>query len=113
MHTLPDDSPARRWPRAQRFSLSVRGRTLAAAYRKNIAQAGQHGDQGAFAAACASWAAASGLQPDDGIYLSELGAGELTLAQLRDALEICGQSVADIKRCLERLLGAGLVVAAT
>ncbi len=107
------DSPARRWPRGQRFSLSGRGRELAAAYRRGIAHLAHRGDQGAFAAACASWAAGCGLKPDDGIYLSEIGRGEMTLAQLREGLEVCSQSIGDIKECLDRLLNAGLVVTAT
>jgi len=110
---LPDDPPARRWPRTQRFSLSTRGRTLAAEYRKGIADAGVRRDQGAFATACASWAAQCGLEPDDGFYLTEISSGAMTLSQLREALEVCSQSTGDIKKCLERLLDAGLVVAAT
>lgn len=116
---LHDDPPARRWPRAQRFSLSGRGRILAAAYRKGIVEAGSQRDHsaprdhGAFAAACASWAAQFELHPDDGMYLSEIAERPLTLSQLGEALAICSQSHEDIKRCLSRLLGVGLVVAGT
>lgn len=109
---MPDDPPARRWPRAQRFSLTGLGRTVAAAYRKGIVEAGADRDHGAFATACKSWAARFELQPDDGMYLSEISERPLTLAELRDALAICSQSPDNIKKCLERLLGAGLVVAA-
>jgi hypothetical protein len=92
--------------------LSTRGRSVAAAYRESIGDAGG-GRHGAFADASTSWATRFELMPDDGIYLSEIANGSLTVSQLGEALAICSQSQADVKRCLERLLGAGLVVATT
>lgn len=107
-----DDSPTRRWPRSQRFSLSNLGRSAAAAYRQHIVGAGGRG-HGAFAEASTSWATRFALLPDDGIYLSEIAERPLTVSQLGEALAICSQSTSDVKRCLERLLGAGLVVVTT
>jgi hypothetical protein len=86
---------------------------LADAYRKGLVDAGSRRDHGAFASASASWAAKFELHPDDGMYLTEIGERPLTLSQLGEALAVCSQSQEDIKRCLVRLLGVGLVVTAS
>ena len=52
------------------------------------------------------------IEPDDGVYLGEIGAERVRLDQLVKALESCGKSQADATNALTRLIDAGLVVVA-
>lgn len=63
----------------------------------------------AFDAARASWAAELRIQPDDGLYLSEIRGGAVTLGQLVEALDSCGKTRKDAIAAVERLVDAGLV----
>lgn len=107
MHAQPD--PPVRWSRGQRFVLSAYGRTVTSAYLASIAAAGGPGSRGAFQAACAAWAELFELRPDDGMYLAEVRAKAVTLAELVEALAVCGQGRDDVARCVRRLVDAGLV----
>jgi hypothetical protein len=105
-----DEAPPNpRWSRTQRFTLSAYGRTVTAAYRSTIAATREPTGRGAFEAACAAWAELFELQPEDGMYLNEVSAKSLTLAELGDALAICSQSRDDVTRCVQRLFRAGLI----
>lgn len=101
--------PSPRWSRTQRFALSAYGRTVTAAYLSSIAAVSGPGNRGAFQAACSAWAELFELRPDDGMYLAEVQAKSLTLAELGEALAICSQSRDDVTRCVQRLFQAGLV----
>ncbi|HWB79947.1 MAG TPA: hypothetical protein VG755_33510 [Nannocystaceae bacterium] len=63
-----------------------------------------------FERACSEWAARNELESDDGLYLAELEKTAATLAELAEALEVCGQSRADVTRAVGRLVDARLVV---
>jgi hypothetical protein len=106
-HDVP--RTASQWSRSQRFTLSAHGRTVTAAYRSAISATRGSDRRGAFHAACISWAALFELRPEDGMYLAEVAAKSVTLAELGEALAICSQSRDDVLRCVRRLFDAGLV----
>lgn len=91
--------------------LSAPGRTIAAAYRTQIRAVPGQGVHGAFESACDAWAQQHDLRPEDGMYLSEIAAGPITIAELGVALAVCSQSRAAVAEHVERLVKAGLVVA--
>jgi hypothetical protein len=104
------DAPARlRWPRSQRFRLSEAGDAAEAAYRQTIIASRAQEGRASFDAARTAWAEAFRIQPDDGLYLAEVGRTGMTLADLVSALETCGKSRKDAMEALERLMEVGLI----
>lgn len=101
--------PAPRWPKAQRFELSPRGRTIAAAYRADVAASRGPSVHRPFEHARATWAERFGLALDDGLYLIEIDDQPCTLRQLDESLAICGQSRGVILDSVRRLLRVGLL----
>lgn len=106
---LSDPTPKRRWPRSERFILSPRGVDAEAQYRSSIVASRVDGGRAAFDTARALWAAAHGVQPDDGAYLTEVRSGPTTLAELVEALDTSGKSRTDALAALERLFDNGLI----
>ena len=105
-----DERPARlRWPRSQRFVLSPRGVEAETQYRELIVASRSSGGRASFDQARAAWAATYQLQPDDGLYLAEVGAGPTNLPKLIAALETCGKTRPDAIAALERLVDAGFI----
>jgi hypothetical protein len=105
---MQEHSSIRRpWPSTQQFTLSSHGRTVAAAYRAEIAAAS---GRGSFDAACTAWATRFELLPADGAYLTEIRSSPSTLRQLGEALAICSQSREDVRVSVTRLVEVGLVV---
>ncbi|HET8725451.1 MAG TPA: hypothetical protein VFM53_14735 [Anaeromyxobacteraceae bacterium] len=100
----------RRWPRGQRFSLTSQGSEAEAAYRASVQDARALG-RTALETAERRWAESLGLSPCDGVVLSELRPGRLSLADLGRALEACGTSSGEIRACVDRLVEKGLVEA--
>lgn len=104
-----NDGP--RWPRGQKFSLSLAGREAQEAYRTAVLSArGQ--SRGALDAALSAWAAPRQVEPPDGVLLGELLERPRGLSDLTGALEDAGASGAEIRAALARLIAAGLVDAA-
>ena len=106
---LNDPTPKRRWRRAQRFELSEQGADAEARYRACIVAAREEGGRASFDAARLQWAAAQGLQPDDGAYLAELRAQPQTVPDLVVALESSGKTPSDALAAVGRLYDAGLL----
>ena len=101
-----NDGP--RWPRGQKFSLSLAGREAQEAYRTAVLSArGQ--SRAALDAALSSWAAPRQVQPADGVILGELLERARGLQELTSALEDAGTSGTEVRVALARLIAAGLV----
>ncbi len=100
-------SGGRRWPRGQRFGLTTSGaaaeEALAAAVREARAQG-----RAALEAAQSGWAGPHGLQPADGVVLSQLRPGRQSLADVAEALADCGVTRADVKAAMDRLVDRSL-----
>jgi hypothetical protein len=93
----------KRWPRGQKFNLSLRGAAAEAAYREAVATARASG-RAALDAAQQAWAAPFGVHAGDGVIL-----GGRSIADVARALEDCGTTQADVKAAIDRLTDAGLV----
>ncbi len=104
-----NDGP--RWPRGQKFSLSLAGREAQEAYRSAVVSArGQ--SRAALDAALGAWAEPRQVQPGDGVLLGELLERPRGLSDLIRALEGAGTSGAEVRGAMGRLVSAGLVDAA-
>jgi hypothetical protein len=100
-----------RWPRGQKFSLSLAGREAQGAYQTAVLAArGQ--SRAALDAALTAWAAPRQVEPADGVLLGELLDRARGLPDLTRALEDAGTSGAEVRTALARLIAAGLVDAA-
>jgi len=97
-----------RWPRKQQFRLSAIGTEAEAHYQAAVKSSHSGGGRKAFDDAVATWAAPLGIQPGDGVYLSELRISVQTLADLVECLTSCGTTKSEAKAALERLLSAKL-----
>ena len=107
---LSDVPAKRRWPRSQRFSLSLAGQAAEVRYRDAITAArGDGGGRTAYEEARSTWAGALGLQPDDGVCLGEVRAGSVSVTQVVDAMDGSGHTRTDTLAALGRLWDAGLV----
>lgn len=95
--------------RSGKFLLSSRGSSTEAAYRAHVRVTRGSTRRLAFDGARAEWAQAHGLEPDDGVYLSELSSGSLTLEQLGEGLAVCSQTREMISAALVRLISGGFV----
>ncbi len=108
MHTerLTSGAP-RRWPRGQKFVLSAAGEAADQLHRDAV-----NGSRGSGRAtldtALAAWAAPFGVQPGDGLLLSELRGHQRGLNDLVQAMESSGIEPAEVKSSVDRLVRAGL-----
>jgi hypothetical protein len=98
----------KRWPRGQKFTLSSEGAAVEEAYRAAVAAARQSG-RAALDAALAAWAAPLGVQPGDGVVLSELRVERRGIPELSRALEEAGIELAEVRAAVDRLVTAGAV----
>jgi len=106
---LHERSPAaRRWPRGQKFELSAPGTEAEVAHREALLSARASGRQ-VLDAALAAWSGPLGVEPGDGVVLSELRTGRRGLNELVRALEQAGIEAAQVRSSVERLVAAGLV----
>ncbi len=97
----------RRWPRGQRFQLTEAGLAAEAARAETVRETRAMG-RAALEAAGLRWAAPLGIEPRDGVVLSELKPGRRSLADLARELEVCGPSRSDVKESIDRLVERGL-----
>lgn len=97
-----------RWPRMQRFQLSAIGTEAEAAYQAAVKSSHNRGGREAFDQAVATWAAPLGVQPGDGVFLSELRISVQTLTELVECLVSCGTTKSEATAALDRLLSAKL-----
>jgi hypothetical protein len=104
-----DEERPKRWPRGQKFTPSPEGVTAEEAYRTAVAAARQSG-RAALDAALAAWAAPLGVQPGDGVVLSQLRAERRGIPDLCRALEEAGIAAAEVRAAVDRLVAAGAVV---
>jgi hypothetical protein len=98
----------RRWPRGQKFTISLSGLRADEAYRAAVLAARTAG-RSALEAAVAAWAAPFGVAPGDGVVLGELRSQRRGLGELAEALEGCGIDAKEVRAAVDRLVGAGLV----
>lgn len=99
----------KKWPRGQRFRLTPKGQTAESAYKEAIG-VGRRGDgTSSLELMQAAWAQSHGIEPGDGLFITELGQGERTLAELAEGLESCGTSLPQVKAAIERLIESGIV----
>jgi hypothetical protein len=108
---LPDPTPLptapRRWPRGQKFTLSIAGREAEAAHREAVNAARSSG-RATLSAALAGWAGPLRVEPGDGVLLAELSGAKKGLNDLARALEDTGIEPAEVKAAVDRLVVAGL-----
>jgi hypothetical protein len=97
----------RRWPRGQKFMLSAAGEAADQLHRDTVNGSRSSG-RSSLDAALAAWAAPFGVQPGDGLLLSELRGQRRGLAELVQAMESSGIEPADVKASIDRLVQAGL-----
>jgi len=100
--------PGKRWPRGQRFLLSARGAEVEAAYRTAVQDVRAQGRE-ALELAERRWADPLGLEPCDGVVLSELRPAKRSLPDLFRALEECGIPAPKVREAIERLVTRGMV----
>ena len=111
---LSDANPAEttpmRWPRGQKFTLSVTGLAAEDARREAVNTARASG-RTALETALAAWATAHAIQPDDGVVLAELRGQRRGLKDLVEALEVSGFEPKSVRAAVDRLVTAGLAEA--
>ncbi len=101
-----------RWPRNQRFVLSVQGIEVEKSYREIIVASRVETGRASFDVARETWAGQFRLQADDGLYLAEILEKPLTMAELVSALESCGKTRTDAMAAMGRLFDAGYISSA-
>jgi hypothetical protein len=99
---------ARRWPRGQKFTLSAAGEAADRLHRDAVNGARSSG-RATLDAALTAWAAPLGVQPGDGLLLSELRGQRRGLNDLVRAMESSGIEPAEVRSSIDRLVKAGLV----
>jgi hypothetical protein len=97
-----------RWPRGQKFTLSLAGREAYEAHRTAVLSA-RGLSRGALDAALAAWAAPRLVEPGDGVLLGEMLDRPRGLPDLTRALESAGTSASEVRAAVARLVTAGLV----
>ena len=97
-----------RWPRGQKFTLSLAGREAHEAHRTAVLSA-RGLSRGALDAALAAWAAPRQVEPGDGVLLGEMLDHPRGLPDLTRALESAGTSASEVRAAVARLVTAGLV----
>lgn len=108
MLTSLKPSTAKRWPRGQRFHLSARGAEVEATHRSAVQEVRALG-RDALDLAQRRWAEPLGLEPCDGVVLSELRPGKLSLSELSKGLEVCGTTPTQVRDAIDRLAARGMV----
>jgi len=98
----------RRWPRGQRFQLTPAGADAESAHGTAVREARAQG-RAALEQAQRRWAEPLGVEPGDGVVLSQLRPGKRSLADLAEALADCGATKADVKASVDRLVDRALV----
>jgi hypothetical protein len=98
----------KRWPRGQKFSVSLSGAAAEEAYRAAVLGARSSG-RASLDAALAAWAAPLGVAPADGIILAELAGKRLGVSALCEALEAAGIAPSDVRAGIGRLVTAGII----
>jgi hypothetical protein len=106
---MPMNDQPKRWPRGQKFTPSPVGVAAEEVYRTAVAAARQSG-RAALDAALAAWAAPLGVQPGDGVVLSELRSERRGIPELCRALEEAGIAPAEVRAAIDRLVSAGAVL---
>jgi hypothetical protein len=106
--TDPSAPNGRRWPRGQKFSISIPGLSADETYRRAVLGARSAG-RTALEAALEDWARPHGVRAGDGVVLGELRAERRGLADLSRALEGCGIEPREVREAVDRLVAAGLV----
>jgi hypothetical protein len=106
------ESNRRRWPRTEQFELSPDGVRAEESYRSLVVASRSVGGRASFDAARAEWAESLHVAPGDGAYLAEVRSGPVSLHEIVDALEACGETRKDATEALGRLFDVGLIVKA-
>lgn len=101
-------SGPKRWPRGQKFTVSLSGIAAEEAYRAAVLGARSSG-RNALDTALISWATPLGVAPADGVILAELSGKRLGLSSLCEGLEGAGIVAEDVRAGIARLVSAGLV----
>ena len=104
---MPLKSTPKRWPRGQKFTLSVAGEAAELAHREAVNGARSSG-RATLQAALAAWAAPLAVHGGDGVLLVELRGQKKGLNELARALEDTGIEAAEVKAAVDRLVLAGL-----
>ncbi len=97
-----------RWPRGQKFTLSLAGREAHEAHRNAVLSA-RGLSRAALDTALSEWAAPRQVEPGDGVLLGEMLDRPRGLPELTRALEDAGASPAEVRAAVGRLVNAGLV----
>ena len=108
LDSLKPTRTGKRWPRGQRFVLTALGASAEVAYREAV-QAARAQGRAALDQAQRGWAAPLGLEPSDGVVLSELRPGRRSIADVARNLDDCGTSLAEVKASVDRLAEAALI----
>lgn len=104
------DKPQRlRWPRSQRFKLSINGIAAEETYRSSVVASRALEGRASYDAARIAWAEPLGIEPDDGVYLCEISTKPIRLGDLVEALASCDKTRKEAVDALGRLFDAGLV----
>ena len=98
----------KRWPRGQKFQLSPRGAEAEQSYRTAVAAARGMAGRAALEFQQRAWAEPLGIEPTDGLVLTELCQGHRSLSDLARNLETCGVGAAEVKASVDRLVVAGI-----
>ncbi|HEX9307989.1 MAG TPA: hypothetical protein VF894_10905 [Anaeromyxobacter sp.] len=105
----PTDGDGRKkWPRGQKFTLSVAGAEAEVAYRGAVLGSRSSG-RTALDTALAAWAGPRRLAPGDGVVLAELSGKRVGLPTLCEALETSGIVPEEVRAAVGRLVDAGIV----
>lgn len=97
-----------RWPRGQKFTLSLAGREAHEAHRAAVLAA-RGLSRAALDAALSAWAAPRQVEAGDGVLLGEMLERPRGLSELTHAFEDAGASPAEVRATVARLVSAGLV----
>jgi len=108
LDSLKPPRTGKRWPRGQRFVLTAAGTSAESAYREAV-QAARAQGRTALEQAERGWSLPLGLEPGDGVVLSELRPGRRSIAEVARSLDDCGTSLAEVKAAVDRLADAGLI----
>jgi hypothetical protein len=108
MFSAKPSPDAKRWPRGQKFTVSLSGSSAEEAYRAAVLGARSSG-RASLDAALQAWAAPRGLAPPDGVILAELAGKRLGIGDLCDALEAAGIVPQEVRAGVARLVDAGII----
>ncbi len=97
-----------RWPRGQKFTLTIAGTDAEAEYRSAVLGARASG-RAALDAALSAWATPRGVSPGDGVLVTQLCNKSLGLPELTRSLENTGIPAEEVRAGVRRLVQAGIV----